>query len=259
MANKTLILAAVTSFSMSVAAASAEVSAPFFGASPYIKGEVGWMSPDGSGGHWTGADATAPNVSFNVDGSDEAFGSLSFGLDWGNGLRGELGLFATGTSDVTGACSGASDGSACSTHANITQASVSTRGAMASLYYSPLEAQGNSGAFQPFIVVGLGAAENDMGSWTRVNPAATRPTRTFSGDKNVDFAWSIGAGFSYEINNPGQFPIILETSLRYFDYGKAEGGSTVLSDNGNGPRTPFTFDNKATVLSFGLRIPLRRN
>ena len=78
MANKTLILAAVTSFSMSVAAASAEVSAPFFGASPYIKGEFGWMSPDGSGGHWTGADATAPNVSFNVDGSDEGAARAHF-------------------------------------------------------------------------------------------------------------------------------------------------------------------------------------
>ncbi|MEL0436485.1 outer membrane protein [Phycobacter sp. K97] len=259
MANKTLVLAAVAGFSMSVSAAAADISAPFFGASPYIKGELGWMSPDGSGGFWNAPDPTTPTVSFNVDGSDEAFGSLAFGLDWGNGLRGELGLFATGTSDVTGPCSGASDGSLCSTHADITQASVSTRGAMASIYYSPLEAQGNSGAFQPFFVVGLGAAENDMGNWTRVNPSATRPTRTFSGDKNVDFAWSIGAGFSYAVNNPGQFPIILETSLRYFDYGKAEGGSTVLSDNGNGPRTPFTFDNKATVLSFALRIPLRRN
>ena len=226
---------------------------------PYVRLELGGSMPDPGGAFWDPPGASDPRISFDASAEDTGFGAIGVGFDWQNGLRGDLSLFGTGTSDVTAPCSSASDGSSCSTHASITDASVSTRGVMASVFYAPLEAQGSNAPFQPFVVAGLGVARNEVGDWTRENPASGRPTRTFEGDTSSGLAWSIGIGASYQITRPGRWPVIVEAAWRYYDFGEASGSSTPLPGFGSGePRQPFSFDHTSQVVTFGVRIPLQR-
>ncbi len=226
---------------------------------PYVRLDLGGVMPDPGGAFWDPSGADDPRISFDASADDAAFGALGLGFDWQNGIRADVSLFATGTSDVTAPCASASDGSPCSTHASITDASVSTRGVMASVYYAPLEAQGSNAPFQPFVVAGIGVARNEVGDWTRENPASGRPARTYEGDTSSGLAWSLGIGASYQVTRPGRWPIIVEAAWRYYDLGEASGGSTPLPGfGGSEPREPFTFDNQSQVVTFGVRIPLQR-
>lgn len=226
---------------------------------PYVRFDLGGAMPDPSGAFWDPPGARDPRISFDASADNAAFGALGLGFDWQNGIRADVSLFATGTSDVTAPCASASDGSPCSTHASITDASVSTRGLMASVYYAPLEARGSNAPFQPFVVAGIGVARNEVGDWTRENPTSGRPTRTFEGNTSSDLAWSLGIGASYQVTRPGRWPVIVEAAWRYYDFGEASGGSTPFPGMGGGePREPFSFDNKTQVVSFGVRVPLQR-
>ena len=170
-----------------------------------------------------------------------------------------MSFYGTGTSDLTAPCSGASDGSPCSTHADISAARVSTRGAMANVFYAPLEARGSNATFQPFIVAGLGVARNKVGDWTRTNPASGRPVRVFEGDTTTGLAWSVGVGASLQVTGPGRWPIIVEAAWRYYDFGNASGSAVPLPGNGTGPpREPFNFEAREQVVTLGVRIPLQR-
>lgn len=226
---------------------------------PYVRLDLGGARPDPDGAFWDPPGANDPRISFDASADDVAFGALGLGFDWQNGIRGDLSVFATGTSDMTAPCASASDGSPCSTHADITDASISTRGVMASVYYAPLEAQGSNAPFQPFVVAGIGIARNEVGDWTRENPASGRPSRTFEGASSSGLAWSIGLGASYQVTRPGRWPIIVEAAWRYYDFGEASGASTPLPGTGGGePREPFSFDNRSQVVTFGIRVPLQR-
>jgi opacity protein-like surface antigen len=226
---------------------------------PYVRLDLGGAMPDPSGAFWDPPGASDPRISFDASADDTAFGAIGLGFDWQNGIRADVSLFATGTSDVTAPCASASDGSPCSTHASITDASVSTRGVMASVYYAPLEAQGSNAPFQPFVVAGVGIARNEVGDWTRENPTSGRPTRTFEGGTSSGLAWSLGIGASYQVTRPGRWPVIIEAAWRYYDFVEASGGSTPLPGFGGGePREPFTFDNTSQVVTFGIRVPLQR-
>lgn len=226
---------------------------------PYVRFDLGGVMPDPGGAFWEPPGEDDPRISFDVSADDAAFGAIGVGFDWQNGVRAEVSLFATGTSDVTAPCASASDGSPCSTHASITDASVSTRGLMASVYYAPLEAQGSNAPFQPFVVAGVGVARNEVGDWTRESATSGRPTRTFEGDTSSGLAWSVGIGASYQVTAAGRWPVIVEAAWRYYDFGEASGGSTPLPGMGSGsPREPFTFDNTSQVVTFGVRIPLQR-
>ena len=132
---------------------------------------------------------------------------------------------------------------------------------MANVFYAPMEARGSNAVFQPFVVAGIGVAENEVSEWTRRNTAsgAGRTFRTFEGDTNSGVAWSVGLGASLQVTKPGKWPVILEAAWRYYDFGEANGGTTPLPGEGNGvPAKALTFENTSNVVSFGLRIPLQR-
>lgn len=219
---------------------------------PYVRIEAGLSHPSLNDGHWLPAGyPTDPRVDFDLSGKTSGFQAIAFGYDWMNGFRGDIGLLNLDRSDVTGPHSTPGP------HADITSASVATTGLMANLFYSPMEQLGTNSRLQPFLVAGLGVANNRVGDWTRTNSATTPTVRTFTGANHTGLALSLGIGMSYQLTAPGAHPIILELSYRYYRFGSATGGST--ADKGNSvPVEPLTFRNNAGVLSVGLRIPFNR-
>lgn len=226
---------------------------------PYARVEFGGSLMQTDDAYWLPPGSADPRISFDASSQDTFLGAVALGYDWQNGIRADLSFFGTGTSDVSAPCSGASNGTPCSDHAEVTDASVSTRGAMGNVFYAPLEARGSNSVFQPFIVAGVGIATNEMGDWTRENPASPRPVRTFSGGMTSNLAWSVGIGASLQVTRPGRWPVIVEAAWRYYDFGSATGGSTPLTGSGTSePRRPFSFDLTSQVISLGVRIPLER-
>jgi len=232
---------------------------------PYARLELGGASPSLSGGTWLPPGASDPSISFDVipDESQLGFGAMAIGYDWQNGFRADLSVFGTASTGLTAPCSSASDGSACSTHADITGGSLQTRGMMVNAFYAPLEARGSNNIFQPFIVGGIGLAQNDVGDWTRTkNPnnatLGNQDVKDFFGDKTTSIAWSAGVGASLQLTKAGQWPVLLEASWRYYDFGTAKGSSTLKTGSGGMPREPFSFENTSQVVSIGVRISLER-
>jgi len=226
---------------------------------PYIRAELGAASSNAGSGLWHPPGASDPTIFFSPDVDNGAVGALAFGFDWQNGYRGEFAITGFGDVDAPGTCSGASDASSCSIHADISSASVSSTAALFNVYYSPREASGNSSRVQPFVTAGLGFSRNRMSDWTRTNASATQVDRTFEGASNTDLAWSIGAGVAMELDRDKDWPVILEATYRYFDLGTAVGGSTPLAGSGSSePLAPYQFKNRNHVLSIGIRIPLKR-
>ncbi|MGB8622840.1 MAG: hypothetical protein WCD16_08470 [Paracoccaceae bacterium] len=232
----------------------------------YVRLEFGVASPSPDNGFWRPPGYPAdPKINFDLNGGDTGFGAVAMGFDWMNGFRGDISLTMTGNSDISGPCSSASDGSPCDTggsdnHADISDASVRTTAVMGNLFYSPLEQQGSNSVFQPFLVAGLGIANNHVGRWTRENDSlgAGGVTRTFKGASNTDLAWSLGLGASWQVTRPGKWPVIVEASWRYYDFGMAEGGATPVGGSGGTPVQPLTFDHRDQVFSIGVRVPLQR-
>ena len=267
-----IALASVLVVSTATCKASAEETDSLFGVrsasvtyGPYVRLEFGGAMPSPSDAYWLPPGEDDPRIDFDASGSDAGFGAVAFGFDWQTGIRADLSFFGMGTSDIIAPCLGASDRSDCAIHANIKEASVSTKGAMANVFYTPFEARGSNSVFQPFIVAGLGVARNEVGEWTRENLSPPPPDRdrrelrTFEGDSSSGLAWSIGVGASLQVTRPGKWPVMIEAAWRHYDFGSASGGATPLPDNGNSePRQPFTFNNEAQVITFGVRIPLQR-
>ena len=225
---------------------------------PYARFEVGSVDNLADSGYWHPPGYPSdPRINFDLSAKDAGFGAMAIGYDWQNGFRGDVSLSVSGSANVAGPCSSASDGSPCATHADISDASIRTTALMANVFYSPLEQAGNDSRFQPFLVGGVGLARNKVGQWTRVNPLSGRPTRTFQGNSSVDVAWSVGAGAAYQLTKPGEWPVMLEASWRYYDYGTAEGGVQPVGA-GSQPQKALTFDNTAHVIAIGIRVPLQR-
>lgn len=231
---------------------------------PYLRMELGAADPSFSGAHWrpAGYDPTPgvgdPEVRFSLNGDSSTVGSLAFGHDW-QGWRADVAVMKFGETTASGPCSSASDGTPCSDHADIDRAPVSTTALMGNVFYAPFEARGSNSVFQPFIVGSIGVAHNEVGDWTRSNPASARPLRTFEGDSSTSLAWSVGVGASYQVTRPGKWPVLVEASWKYYDLGEAQGGATPLPGNGaSEPVRPLTFDTTQSVVSVGIRIPLVR-
>lgn len=231
---------------------------------PYTRLNMGiaGLSPDKA--YWLPPGQSDPRIDFNVSTLKDRvnFGEIAFGYDWQNGVRAEVSLFAAGSSDIKAPCSSASDATSCSTHADITDASISTSGLIGNVFYAPFEARGSNSIFQPFIVAGIGLANSEVGEWTRTKNTANpsigdSPVRTFEGATTTNIAWSLGIGASLQVTRPGQWPVIVELAWRHYDFGTASGGSNPIG-SGSEPVQPFTFDNTAQVVTLGVRIPLRR-
>ncbi len=232
---------------------------------PYARIELGGAAPSFSNGSWLPPGEDDPRITFDVipDKLRNAFGALALGYDWQNGFRGDLALFGMGRVDIKAPCTSASNGTSCANHIDITGGSVQTQGAMANFFFAPLEAQGSNAVLQPFVVAGLGVAQNDVGDWTRTKNAgnatiASNPVRTYLGDTSSSVAWSFGLGASYQVTRPGKWPVLVEASWRYYDFGRASGSVMSTGGTGTEPREPFGFDNTSQVLSISVRIPLKR-
>jgi opacity protein-like surface antigen len=231
---------------------------------PYVRAELRLAAPSLDDAYWLPPGFPGdPKVNFDLDGDNVGFGALALGYDWMNGFRADLSLSRTGDIGFAGPCSSASDGSPCAIHADITDGSVRSTALMGNLFYSPLEARGSNATFQPYIVGGIGFSRNTMDSWTRFNPLAGTPTRTFDSNSETEFAWSLGVGASWQLTQPGERPVLLDVSWRYYDFGDAVGGSVGTPGGGGGgaggvPVQPLTFDLTSHVVSIGIRIPLQR-
>lgn len=260
-----MILVALLTFSMGSArpaiAQDGEslfgIDAPAVTYGPYVRAELGFDRAMVDDGFWESPGASDPIVLFDLDSEDAGFGALGVGFDWMNGFRGELALSAFGRKDVSGpwfATIPATPGP----HASVST-SVNSTALMGNVFYAPLERQGRISRFNPYVTAGVGIAWNDMSTWTRTNPDAVQPERSFEGATNTDLAWSVGIGGSWQINRPGSRLILIDASIRYFDLGDAQGGAQPLPGSGNStPRQPLTFGAKSTVVSIGIRIPLNR-
>lgn len=228
---------------------------------PYGRFALGFAANTYDNAHWQNG-AGDPVINFNFGDENGGFGEVAVGFDWQNGFRGELAFARFGDTDAVGPCASASNGSACNTHANITGGSISSTTIMGNVYYAPMEFSGNNSVFQPFLTAGLGLSMNDVSEWTRTaNPGnpTLRRTRSFSSNTETSFAWSLGLGAAWQVTRPGQHPVIVEMSYRYFDLGEAQGGAAPLPGSGAGtPVTPLTYDNTRQVISLGVRIPLQR-
>jgi len=232
---------------------------------PYGRFALGTSANSYDNGRWQNGQGD-PTISFGLMDEDTGFGELAVGFDWQNGFRADLALAHFGSANAIGPCVAVSSHPTasldCNDHADISAATVSTDTIMANLFYAPLEHRGSNSVFQPFVMAGLGIAVNEVGAWTRVansgNQNATHPTRTFEGNTEIEFAWSVGLGASWQVSRPGRHPVILEASWRYFDLGQASGGTMPISDGSHGPTVPLIFDNTRQVFSLGVRIPLQR-
>lgn len=220
----------------------------------YVAFSLGMMAPTAENAMWHSPGyPTDTEVSFGLGDLDKTgFASVAVGHGFANGLRGELELIVASPTDATGGCSGASDGSSCNTHADITDATVRTNAVMANLSYDFMK----GGKLQPNATLGAGVAYNKLSDWTRTanpgNPTA-RPMRTFEGGTETSFAWTAGIGVAYEMAAMGR-PMFVDVSYRYFDFGSVSGGTTPVSDNGAAASKGLNFDLTSHALS-GLRIP----
>ncbi|MBO6867312.1 MAG: porin family protein [Thalassococcus sp.] len=220
----------------------------------YLKLQLGTFAPTAEDEYWRPHGyPDDPQVNFDIGAMDNTgFASVAIGKSFGNNIRGDVELLVTGATDATGACDSASDGTPCSEHADITDAKFKTSALMANVSYD----FAMSGKLQPYVTAGVGVARNKVTSWTRTaNPDndTTRPVRTFSDDTNVDLAWSVGAGVTYDLGQVKR-PMFLDMSYRYFNLGEAQGGSTP-DDTGEIPVKALNFDVTGHVLAVGVRIP----
>lgn len=248
-------------------AAQAQVQPAVFGAEqprsksvfylPYARFGVGAESAQFDDAYWESPGQDDPRVFFDLPDETGAMGYAALGVDWGKGVRAEIAVLGFGEKDVAGPWS-YTDPASEGPHASMS-GTVSSGALMANVFVSPLEVQGNTGRFQPFVMAGIGAARNDMGDWTRTNPDKIgREERSFEGDTKTDFAWAIGLGAAWQIGERGQKPVMLELMYQHIDLGRAQGGSVPLPGSETSePREPFGFDVKTDVVSVGVRIPIR--
>ena len=228
---------------------------------PYARLAFGTSANSYDDARWQNGDGD-PTIFFDLGDVNAGFSEFAIGYDWQNGFRADLAFGQFGAADTVGPCISVSNQTPCSDHADISGGTISSTTIMGNIFYAPLEQAGSNSVFQPFLTAGIGFAQNEVGVWTReANPGSpsTRPFRSFEGDSQSTFAWSVGLGAAWQISKPGNQPIIIEASWRYFDLGEASGGSTPLPGNGAGaPLVPLTFHNTRQVFSIGVRIPLQR-
>lgn len=215
-----------------------------FGAASGSAGDASWLPP----GY-----PTDPQVFFDLDIDQAAMGAVAVGRDFGNGWRGEVAMNIFATADFAGQWSYTVPETT-GPHADV-EGTVRSVALMANGYRD----FDTGGRATPFVTVGLGVAHNTMGDWTRINPDSDPTRRSFEGGSDTGFAWSVGAGVSWDVGQVlGSAPAKLELTWRYFDLGSVTGGTEPLPGSGSGgnPVEALNFDVTDQVVSVGLRIPL---
>lgn len=228
-------------------------------AGTYMRAEMGIMRASPGNSSWLPPGyPDDPQVFFDLGSSNGGFAGVALGYDWANGARGEVELLGFGKTDFAGPWSytvPATPGP----HASV-QGSVRSVAVMGNLFYEPF--QNPKSKFAPYVMVGLGLANNTMSDWTRINTDSGRDERSFAGASHTDLAMAVGFGVSMEVGKTGKGdPMTLEMGYRYFDLGTAQGSTTPLPGSGAGgdPVGALKLDQSNQVVTLGLRIPLRGN
>lgn len=227
-------------------------SAPGPGA--YVRLELGRGRASASGANWLPPGYPKdPQVFFDLDLDKPGFAGVAVGRSFGSTIRGEIALNSFGRVDFAGPWSvtvPATPGPHADMAGSVRSTAIMANGS----YDFPV-----AGSVTPFVTAGVGVARNTMGNWTRINPDAGRPTRSFEGEASTGLAWSVGVGASMDVAPArGRHGPKLEVSWRYFDLGKARGSDVALPGSGAGgtPTAPLSMKLRTQVISIGLRIPL---
>ena len=249
------------------AAQEQPIASPLYGgawftgpANAYLRLGIGADKLDTSNGKWAPPGAAPkgddPVIFYDLSDPDGVAGTIAFGRQLRIGWRGEISLTGFDSKDVSGPWSYTRPATP-GPHADMST-SVRSNALMANVLYDlPSVGTGRFSA-HPFLLAGVGVAWNKMDNWTRTRASnIARPTRTFEGDTNTEFAWTLGVGISWDIGKIKSGPIKLDLMYQYFDLGNAQGDSKPLSGNGSSiPVNPLEFDLTSQVISVGVRIPL---
>lgn len=257
-------LAAVSGSATQAQVASGKSAATLFGRTsasvtygPYLRLEAGQSHVTLADPNWIPPDPVDPRVFFDFASHNKSFVSLAYGYDWMNGFRADVSLISAGKVDATGPWSYTVP-VVPGPHADITAATVSTQALMGSVFYAPLEQKRVNSRIQPYLVAGLGLAQNRMSDWTRVNAASPTPVRTFAGSTRLDLAYSLGLGIAFQLTPPGKHPVLLDFAWRYYDFGTAKGSTQTVSGGGGTPREALNVSRRDSVVSLSVRVPLKR-
>ncbi len=209
----------------------------------YFRGELGGSVLATDSGYWwgPGGPPADPRITFSLNDAFGVTGSAGFGYDWANGLRADVSANGLIGMQVDGTFQSANDGTTVG-HANDIHAPVTVLAVLANVFVEPMLLAGADSGFQPFLTGGVGLASVSTGQWTRNNPASPQPTRTWEGANQTNFAWTLGAGVSIDLQGLTGGEGKLDLTYRYTDYGAASGGSAAVNPPPAGqPTEPFNF------------------
>lgn len=86
----------------------------------------------------------------------------------------------------------------------------------------------NAKNLMSYLIMGAGIAVNKSGDFVQIIPFDDNFTVRFPGATRANFAWQIGTGIQTSINDH----ILLDTSIKYFDYGKTSTKSIAYTSMG---------------------------
>lgn len=198
----------------------------------YLRGDIGYSA-------FTGIDLddnvgapTSPHLNERI--GNGLFAGVGVGYDFGKYLRTDITFDIRRNVDVKsdapcGACIPPNPFTPLHT-------TVGVYTALANVYLEPFEFK----RFKPYISGGVGAAFVDFGNViTTGNPPPQAPIAAFGGSDGFRFAWSVGAGTSYAVNDN----LSLDLGYRYLNIADGEVSDVVDKNNpGAGSAGIVTFD-----------------
>ncbi len=202
-----------------------------------------WVSPGGERGNWRLQD-------------DETFvAGIAIGRTIVPGIRGDVSLTLLPSQNYDGCRIPGGKGNVPACGDASVMSSADTRAVMANIFIEPLTLMGHASRIRPFLTAGIGVAWNEMGSWTRIQADADQPVRTFNGDTETGFIWTVGGGASIDLASLfGGYPVALDVTYRYIDAGHVEGG--LVADVGKGiPQEALNYDLQFHAVTAGIRVP----
>lgn len=214
--------------------------APVVAAGPcYVRSDVGYSwsrTPDASY-IGNGVNANDPHVWGEKLDNNWLF-EAGIGCGMGSrGIRGELVWGVRGERDFKGEYNDYSTGAPLDPHLRTT---LRTYTMMFNAYHD----FGRFGSVVPYVGAGLGWAYHKMGDVT--SDAALSPNPQLGEDK-LSFAWSLMAGFGYQLSDRA----ILDIGYRYIDMGSARSSHNDSTNSWN-PRLEID-DQRAHEMKIGIR------
>jgi opacity protein-like surface antigen len=97
------------------------------------------------------------------------------------------------------------------------------------------------------------------GEWRRYHPTGGNGGHincTFTGASQLNLAWSVGGGVSFELDDLLGREGYIDLSYRYTDFGQATGGDVSTGPGNSSPVEPFNFRLATHAVAVGLRFPL---